>query len=160
MVKKLLKYAGLCSIVLTIVAFILLMSTSALYYDANSKVAGTIALFGDGNLKSSGVALAAWILLIIALLVLICIAVLPSLKLKVSPLIVVCSNLFAVLALIVAGILVFTTKSAFMDANGLIGAFLADYNLGAGYVISGILLLLAGLVAVAPLVYNLIEKKK
>ena len=174
--KKVLKFAGIIAAVLALVGFILIMVTPVATYQGDNvsgyyegmnaifgtgKVSGTIAGTTvtsnfDGKLAWSG--LLAWIFVLVALLVLVVGIVLPLLKVK-TPLDKFAGifNLVAVCLLVVAGVFVFVTKAAFWGANEYSSS---DYVLGAGWIIGGILLVLSGLVAIAPAAIDFIGKKK
>ena len=60
--------------------------------------------------------------------------------------------------LLVAGIFLFFSKAAFGAANDM-GDGLKDYSLGAAWIISAILAIVAGVVSAFPAVAALVEKK-
>ena len=173
--KKALKFAGLFAFVLALVGFILLMASHSIAHDyevLGSKVhdwySGTAAIFGKGNavlLGTSGEfegslawsALLSWIFSLVAMLILCMGVVLPLLKVKALEKIAGLLNLIAVGLLVVGGVFAFLTKGAFAAANEY---DLADWTLGAGWVIAGILFILAGLVAIAPAAVDFLGKKK
>ena len=178
--KTLLKYSGIISAVLAIVAFILLLATPALSYTVASnfssdksvtEVAGTLAIFGGeqkmflGTFKwyPTWAGLLAFIFIIVALIILICAIILPLLKVKALDKFAGALNLVAVISLILAGIFAFCIVAAYKAANGdASGAgFLttASYSIGAGWVIAGILSIVAGVFAVLPAATDFISKK-
>lgn len=174
--KKVLKFAGIISAVLALVAFILLMATPvASYKDGNltGYYEGMNAIFGTGkqNLASGGVSLTgdfdgklawsgllAWIFVLLALLILIAGIVLPLLKVKAMDKFAGLLNLIAVGLLIVAGVFAFISRAVFWSVNEFSSN--DGWSLGAGWIIGGILLVLAGLVAIAPAAIDFIGKKK
>ncbi len=161
--KAFLKFAGLIAAVLALVAFILMLASNALVIEVFGNeqfVAGTKAIFGESGLVDyapAATALIAFILVIVAILILVLNFVMPLLKVKGFEKVGKILNFVAIGALVVAGILLFFTKAAFSGAND--GAF-DDYNLTAGYVIAAILLLLGGIVAFLPTAFALTSKKK
>ena len=96
--KKVLQFAGLISLALAAVAFILMMATPAIIQtlvgDTQTVYAGTTAIFGKttstdviiGTLtnttKPSVLALIGWILILVAMIILALGVILPLLKVK------------------------------------------------------------------------------
>ena len=165
--KKFLQFAGLIGAVLAIVAFILMMACKALVYTSGSAevfVEGTTAIFGktestilgDVTTNPAATTLIAWILVLVAMLILLVVNILPLLKIKALDGIAGILNLVAVGALLLAGIFVFMTKGVFAAANDV---NMDSYNLGVGYVFAGILAILGAVVAVLPVVMKLVSKK-
>ena len=166
--KKVLKFAGLISAVLALAAFIFLLAGNAIVYETSSatyKVTGTRALFGGEvqtllgtvEYKPAATALIAWILILVAMLVLIVNVVLPLLKVTALAKFAGLLNLVAACALIVGGILLFFTKTVYASTNDL---NLDDWKLAFAFVFAGILSILAGLVALAPAAVEFVGKKK
>ena len=159
--KKFLQFAGLISAVLAIVAFILLLAGKALVYETSSTqsfVSGTRALFGGKEetilgtveYKPAATALIAWILVLVAIIILVAGVVLPLLKVNALEKVAGLLNLVAVCALVVGGILLFFTQPVFNAANETaLGTIYDDYKLGAAYVIAAILAILGGGAVVA-----------
>ena len=119
--KKFLQFSGIISAVLALAAFIFLLAGNGLVYRSGDSawfVPGTRAIFGGDvktilgtvEYKPAATALIAWILVLIAALILIVGAVLPLLKINALEKIAGLLNLIAVGSLIVAGILLFFTK--------------------------------------------------
>ena len=170
--KKILQFAGLISAVLAIVAFILLLAGKALVYETSSAqyfVSGTRALFGGkeetilgtAEYKPAATALIAWILVLVAIIILVAGVVLPLLKVNALEKVAGLLNLVAVCALVVGGILLFFTQPVFNAANETaLGTIYDDYKLGAAYVIAAILAILGGVVAILPAAMDFIGKKK
>lgn len=178
--KTVLKFSGIISAVIAIVAFILLLATPALSYTVASNfsadktvtnVSGTLAIFGGeqktflGTFKwyPTWAGLLAFILIIVALVILCCAIILPLLKVKALEKFAGVLNLVAVISLILAGIFAFCIVAAYKAANGdASGAsFLgtASYSIGAGWVIAGILSIVAGVFAVLPAAFDFLGKK-
>lgn len=162
--KAFLKFAGLIAAVLALVAFILMLACDALSCrigNVDYLVPGTRAVFGSsGNFVDyapAATALIAFILVIVAILILVLNFVMPLLKVKAFEKVGKILNFVAIGALVVAGILLFFTKAAFSGANN--NAF-DDYSLTFGYVFAAILLLLGGIVAFLPTAFALTSKKK
>ena len=134
--KNVRKYGLYCAVVLALIAFILLLATPALIASSEYlvlTVKGTAAIFGANGGSPIGVALAAWILLLIGLLCGICLAVLPFIKsVKLS------KNAFALLGCLVAVV--------FLVVGILVFCIAADkepFWIGGGWGTAGILLILA-----------------
>lgn len=160
--KTVLKYSGIISAVLAIVAFILLLATPALSWKSGNleyTIPGTVAMFGGtvSNVKynSTWAGLLAFILVVVALVILCAGIILPMLKVKALDKFAGVLNLVAVLCLICAGIFTFCVVSAWNSTNKL----LLDYSIGAGWVISGIILIAAGAFAIAPTIADFVSKK-
>ena len=175
--KKFLQFAGLISAALALTAFIFMMAGNGLVYKASESttytVGGIRAIFGGEEqgllttvqIKPAVTALIAWILVLVALLILIAGVVLPLLKVNALEKFAGVLNLIAVGALVVAGLLLFFTKGAFNNANAdVIGGnkvtYYDDYNLSFAFVMAAILNVAAGVIAVMPAVVNFLGGKK
>ena len=175
--KKLLKFAPLCALLLAVVAFILLLAGEALVHDyelLGSKVhdfySAPVVLFGNGNavvLSISGTvsdykgawnAILAFIFMIVALIVLLVSSITVFVKIKALEKFGGIIALVAGGLLLVAGIFLFFSKAAFGAANDIADG-LKDYNLGVAWIISAILAILGGIASACPAVLALIEKK-
>lgn len=175
--KKFLKFSGFVAAVLGIVAFILVMAAPALIVKNSLGTAsfdGIVAIFGkkegltaadalyltnsDGVIVLAPLALIGWILLLSALLIVLIGIILPLLKVHALDKIAGVLNLIAVGAFIVAGIFFFTVVGNLFAANGRDIANGAA--IGAGWVIAGILAILAGVCAILPAAVDFIGKKK
>lgn len=141
------KFASLIAALLALIALILLVSTNAMV-NGNLTYSGQLACFGGksllGDISPAWSGLLAFIFILIAILTLAvsAVAVFANIKplKKYSSLI----NLFAACLLILAGIFAFLVVVA-KDATDF-------YSIGAGWVIAGILSILAGFVATCPIV--------
>lgn len=172
--KNILKFAGVCSLVLAVVAFILLLSVEAFH----STVAGAVIPFGGslvifgGDLttaqkvvlgastaKGSGLALVAWLSLLVGLFFAICGLVLPLLKKKKYDRIAGLLNICAALFFVLAGVFTFTGVSSFFTANGF-DKVPSSVSNGGGWIVSGILAIVAGVIAICPAVVDFVDKKK
>ena len=136
-------------VVAAIIAFVLLLATPAVvagtdYVSVN--MSGTTVIFGNEYADPVGVALAAWILLLIALIAGLAVIVLDLLKLKLPAIAFLGIKLLVAVLFLVAGILAFTVASA-----AGVG------SLGAGWVIGGILLILGFVACVCPVVLNFVK---
>lgn len=156
--KKFVKLAAPVAFLLTLVAFILLLATPGVTAKGNiagseGSIDGTLILFGDKNFDLVAVSLVGWILALVSMLVLCAASVGDLLKVKPLQKYAKLLTLGSIVPLLVAGILVFCTITSFKDG-------LFSYALGAGWIIAGILLILAGLVAALPLVATLLGKDK
>ena len=142
------KFAIYCAIVLALIAFILLLATPAVTVNGYTLFEGVTAIFGDKYLKPIGVALAAWILLLIALLCSISLAVLPFIKsIKLSKKIVALLGCLTAIILLVSAILAFCPT-----------AELEGGTLGGGWIVGGILLILAAVGIACDPVLTLLDK--
>lgn len=170
--KKFLRFAGLCSAILAVVTFILMMATPAILYDGKDVVAeGTTAIFGKTTTYGGGIisfsskidlawtALLAWIFVLLAMLILICGVILPLLKVKALEKFAGLLNVCAVILLVVAGIFMFVTAPAFFTANGFDNVP-NKCALGPGWVIGGIIAIVAGVIAILPAVADFLGKGK
>jgi len=166
--KTVLKFSGIIAFVLAVVAFILMMATTSVVYSIGSNstsVSGTVGIFGgtDAKYAAPWAGLIAWILIIVALLILCSAIVLPLLKVKALDKFAGLLNLVAVIALVVAGVFMFLEVTAWKAANGDLSfsAFGVNgsYSLGAGWVIAGIISIVAGVVAVLPAAADFLDKK-
>lgn len=173
--KTFLKFSGIIAFVLGLVAFILLLATVGVTFkyegalvSASGEAAGTTVLFGKTEkimgvevvTKAAPTALIAWILIIVALIILCLGVVLPLLKVKALEKFAGLLNLVAVIALVVAGILLFFTVLGFTGANKVDSDAVKYYHLGAGWVVAAILAILGGVVAILPAASAFIGKKK
>ena len=169
--KKFLEFAGLCSLGLAIVGFILMMATPAIAAFAGDNVSyyGAIdALFGNENAPAIWPGLVAWIFVLVALLGGIVIFVLPLLKINLLGKLSDLASLIICGLLVVAGVFLFFESAAFKavmsDATGgwssvISGLAKATYAVGAGWIIGGILLIVAGAAAGLPAILRLVGKK-
>ena len=166
--KKALKYAGICSLLLAVVAFVLMMATPAINYvvlGTSTSVSGTLAIFGEKKLvlgtevvtNPSPLALIGWILLVVALVIILLGVLLPLLKVKAFTKFAGLLNLIAVICLVVAGIFVFIVVPTYFAANEM--EVPSSAAIGAGWVIAGILSIVSGAVAICPAVADFISKK-
>ena len=167
--KKVLQFSGLIAAVIAVVAFVLLLATPGIVY-ANGGISysidGNAVLFGSttniiGSLnattKGAVIALIGWILIIIAFLGLVFGFILPMVKKDLSKAAGML-NLCAAICLIVAGIMLFFTLPSYASANGW--SKTDYYGLGAGWVVAGILAIVAGACALCPTIANFVGKKK
>lgn len=168
--KKLLKYTGICSFILALIAFILMLGTNSLVFNykegaisVSTSISGTLGIFG-GTYTVMGIsttcnatwsAIIAFILILVAMIILLAGFILPLLKIHTLDKVAGILNLVAVLALIVAGIFLFIELPCF---NG--GGDTTGWSLGAGWIIGGIMCLLAGGVAILPAAFDFLGKKK
>ena len=156
--KKLLQFSGLIAAALALAAFIFLLAGNGLVYTNGSlshNIKGVEVIFG-GDYKLAATALIGWILVLLAMLALIVISVLPLLNVKAldkfAGMITVC----AAGLLLVAAILIFCSKAAFVGANG---NFYNNYSLTFAFVFAGILSIFGACFAALPACMNLIGKK-
>ena len=177
--KTVLKFSGIISAVIAIVAFILILACPGVITKGNFsgnevQNSGTLCIFGgEGKgiiltykYSATWAGLLAFILIIVALVILCCAIILPLLKVKVLDKFAGVLNLVAVISLILAGIFAFCIVAAFKAANrdGVASAYgvtvnTLTFSIGAGWVIAGILSIVAGVFAVLPAAFDLFGKK-
>ncbi len=170
--KKALKFSGIAAFVLALVAFILMLacpSLAASNGSASVEVSGTMGIFGGeiANLgflgkvayKGTWSAIIAFILIIVAMIILLAGFLLPLFKIHTLDKFAGILNLVAVIALIVAGIFLFIELPCFAGVNWD-GNIADGWGLGAGWIIAGILSLLGGVVAILPAVFDFLGKGK
>ncbi len=168
--KKVLQFAGLISLVLGVVAFILMMATPAviqpLVGDTQTVYAGTTAIFGktestilgDVVTKPSVLALIGWILLLVAMVIVALGVILPLFKVKALEKFSGILDIVALACFVVGGIFMFLVVPTFYGANG---RDVADgAAIGAGWVIGGILAIAAGVIAILPAAADFMAKGK
>ena len=174
--KKVLQFAGIISLALGVIAFVLFLATPGIVLKSGNSqynYPGTTVLFGSKEAvtvlgfdtgatavtKPSVLALVGWILLIVGLLIVLAGVVLPLLKVKALEKYSVILNIAACVLFVLAGIFAFIVLPTFYSANGYDSV--PDYaSIGAGWVIGGILAILAGLFAVLPAAASFVNKGK
>lgn len=171
--KKVLKYSGICAFVLAVVAFILMLATPGVVAKSGStsiNFGGGLVIFGgalDGAqklylledaAKAAPMALIAWILILVGLLIVCTGIVLPLLKVKALERFAGVLNLVAVICFVLAGIFMFIVVPSFFKAQGF-DSVPDSGKIGGGWVVGGILSIVAGAVAICPAVVDFIEKK-
>ena len=168
--KKVLQFAGLISLVLGVVAFILMMATPAviqpLVGDTQTFYAGTTAIFGktestilgDVVTKPSALALIGWILLLVAMIIVALGVILPLFKVKALEKFSGILDIVALACFVVGGIFMFLVVPTFYAANEWdVGD---KTQIGAGWVIGGIVAIVAGAFAILPAAAAFFGKKK
>ena len=173
--KKVLQFAGLISLALAAVAFILMMATTAVSYAASSSTTvnygGTLAIFGGEltteqallilaeNAKPAVLALLAWIFVLVGMIIVLLGVILPLLKINALEKFAGLLNLGVLILFVVAGIFMFTVRAGFYAAQGFENA--PDKSvIGFGWVFGGILLIIAGAFAILPAAAAFFGKKK
>ena len=177
--KKLLKFAPLCALLLALVAFILILAGHSMSYAAeefgvkvtgwmdgpaalfgkgkSEMVSGSVSVAGEVDGKGAWNAVLAFIFVIIALVALLLSSLMVFVKIKALEKF---SGLIALVAgglLLVAGIFLFFTVPAFAGANEWKNS--DGWGLGGAWVVAAILAILGGLVSACPAVLALVEKK-
>ena len=176
--KKALKFSGLVAAVLATLAFILMMFTPALtakgaLTGGNYELAGTAAIFGkaddltlgeaavfcnkDGVIPATWSAITAWILMMAAVVILLLGVILPLFKVKALTKFAGLLNLIVVVFLVLAGTFMFIQVPTFLAFAGKSDA--SGYALGAGWIISAIIAIVAGVCAILPAAVDLASKK-
>ena len=156
--KKFLQFSGLIAAALALAAFIFLLAGNGLIWkDGNFShtIPGVNVIFG-GDYKLAATALIGWILVLLAMLALIAVSVLPLLKVKALDKFAGLITLCAAGLLLVAAILIFCSKAAFVGANGNL---YKNYSLTFAFVFAGILSIGGAVVATLPACMNLLGKK-
>ncbi len=167
--KSLLKYSGLLSCLFALVAFILLMVTPSVAYslkisDASENISGIAGIFGGSDAKYGmpWAGILTWVLSLVALLILVVTVIFPVFDIKVLGKFKGLLNLIAAILLVVAGVFTFFELTAFKSANDTLvtlAQLTGSYSLGIGWIISGILFIIAGLFALLPVINKLLAKK-
>lgn len=171
--NKLLKYSGSLSLLLTVVAFVLLMATPSVNYTVSAfgksetqSISGIAGIFGgEFSLVKFGcpwAGILTWVLALVAMVILLLGVVFPLLKVKVLDRFAGVLNLVAVVALILGGILAFCEVSALTAANAdgfKILSSVGSFGLGAGWIVGGIVMIVAGVCAVLPVIADFKSKK-
>ena len=167
--KTFLKFSGIIAFVVALVGFILMMATNAIVWSSGSLqyvVKGTVAIFGSKTdtilgtavTNPSPMALIAWILGMVGLLLVCFGIILPLLKNKKLDKFAGLLNLVAVICLVLAGVFMFFVVPTFYGAND---AKVPDGTaIGAGWVIGGILFIAGGVLAILPAAMDFLGKKK
>lgn len=182
--KKLLKFAPLCALLLGAVAFILMMATHAITYSAEAGgivsasgwYSGAAVIFGKGPEYASGSilgfggagegtfegklawnALLAFIFFVVALVALLLSSLMVFVKIKALEKFGGLIALVAAGLLLVGGIFLFFTLPAFAAANEWSST--DGFKLGVGWIIAAILAIVAGVASACPAVLALVEKK-
>ena len=163
--KTFLKFSGIIAFVVALVGFILMLATTGLKNEGtvlglsySTEISGAKVIFGEDNVDGAITGIFAFILVLIALVIICAGVVLPLLKVTVLDKVAGILNLVAVICLIVAGILCFTVKGSYFSANDA-SSFAEYYDLGVAFILGGILYIVAGVVAICPAIANLISKK-
>ena len=168
--KKALKYTGVCSLLLAVVAFILMLATPAIVneaYGVQSVVKGGVAIFGSSEdlgfgfsavTKAAPMGLLAWILALAGLVIVLLGVLLPLLKVRALEKFAGVLNLVAVGCFVVAGVFMFIVVPSFYGANG--SDVPSTAAIGAGWVIGAIIYMVAGAIAILPAAADFLGKKK
>ena len=168
--KKVLQFAGIISLALAIIAFILFMATPGVIVKMGSiqkNFAGTTVIFGakesagifTAETKPSALALIAWIFLLIGLIVECVSVVLPLLKINALEKFSIIFDIAVCVLFVLAGIFAFIVVPTFYSANG-VNSVPDGAMIGAGWVIGGILAIAAGAFAILPAAAKFIGGKK
>ena len=173
--KKVLQFAGLISLVLAAIAFVLMMATPAVSYTVSSSstvnFAGTLAIFGGeldaaqilllltDKAKPATLALLAWIFILVGMIIVLLGVVLPLFKVKAVEKFAGLLNLCALVLFVIAGIFMFTVRVGFFSAQGFKDVP-EKAAIGFGWVFGGILSIAAGAFAILPAAANFFGKKK
>ena len=166
--KKHLQFAGIISLALAVIAFVLMMVTNAMTVSGllgDYVVGGTSAIFGhqstgllDPDLKLAPLALIGWILVLVGLIVVLLGVVLPLLKINALEKFSGILDIVALVCFVLGGIFMFVVIPSFASANGWNTT--DGVTIGAGWVIGGILFIVAGAFAILPAAAAFLGKKK
>ena len=172
--KKFLQFSGLISCAVALVGFVLLLAChgvvgadnpAANWYSSGAVLFGKgpaqatliVTVSGTFEGKASGAALVSWIFSLVALLALVCGAVLTLLKAKKFAKVAGLANLCAALLLLVAGICLFFALPSFAGNNQWNNT--NGWAISGGWVVASILYIIAGAIAVCPAVVDFVSKK-
>jgi len=167
--KKLLQFAGIISLALAVIAFVLMMATNAMNVDngilGKFVIGGTTAIFGhkstgllDPEYKAAALALIAWILILVGMIVVLLGVVLPLLKINALEKFSGILDIAALVCFALGGIFMFIVIPSFASANEWNNT--NGVTIGAGWVIGGILAIAAGAFAILPAAAAFLSKKK
>ena len=173
--KKVLQFAGVISLALAAVAFVLMMATPAVSYTVSSSstvnFAGTLAIFGGeldtaqkllliaNEAKPATLALLAWIFVLVGMIIVLLGVLLPLFKVKAIERFAGLLNLCALILFVVAGIFMFTVRAGFYSAQGF-NEVPEKAAIGFGWVFGGILSIIAGAFAIFPAAADFFGKGK
>lgn len=157
-IKPFAKFILIGGAVLTLLVFILLMATNGITTDGVN-LKGTEVIFGKefawGKWKLAPLALIAWIVVLLALLVSVGTVVAEFLVKdeKIKGICELVSAIFGCL-LIVAAIFMFCGKANALAANDIPSSYSGHYHLGGGWITSGIFAILAAPALACPFILN------
>ena len=167
--KKVLQFSGLISLVLAVVAFILMLASDAVVQSSGSVqvvYGGAKAIFGhesegllDPTIKLAPLALIAWIFILIGMIIVLAGVVLPLLKINALEKFAGILNLAALVLFVLGGIFMFIVVPNLWAANDW-GDVPDNAKIGAGWVIGGIVAIVAGAFAILPVAAAFLSKKK
>ena len=167
--KKVLQFSGLISLVLAVVAFILMMASDAVIQSSGSLqvvYGGTKAIFGykgegllDPDVKLAPLALIAWILILVGMIIVAAGVILPLLKINALEKFAGILNLVALVCFVLGGIFMFIVVPNLWAANEW-GDVPDNAKIGAGWVIGGIIAIVAGAFAILPAAAAFVGSKK
>lgn len=146
--KSFVKYAGIIALCFTVLGFILMMATPSMTLGGGFDASGIEGIFKEGAPWSG---LVAWIFTLLAIIALALVVLLPLFKVnaleKYSKIIYIVAAVLAV----VAGVFTFLEATIFNAENTIMGIS-PGVKLGAGWIVTGILLILSGICSVLPAV--------
>lgn len=168
--KKVLQFSGIISLALAVIAFILMMATNAIVQSSGSLqvvTEGTKAIFGkvehgsliDVTYKLAPMALLAWIFILIGLVIVALGVILPLLKINALEKFSGILDIVALACFVVGGIFMFFVVPSYWAANEY-GDIPDSAKIGAGWVIGGIIAIVAGAFAILPAAAAFMSKKK
>ena len=147
------KWGIYLSLLLTIVAFILMMAAPACFYRNYIEIAGIQAIFGDKNdvwTHNSPAALFAWIIGLLGILAMIALIGWSFLGGEIESRYKGIVELILAVGFVIAGILVFIVIPTYFANNGENEDVLMFFDLSGGWIASGILYILSGLTIAIP----------
>ncbi len=148
--KSVVKFSGIIALALSVLGFILIMATPCLVVDAgflgSESLAGIKGIFGD---SAQWCGTLAWLFVLIAIILLALGSVLPMFNVsaleKFNKIFATCATIL----LVIGGVVLFFQASA---ANGDLNVGANVFKLGAGWIVSGIMFIVAGLFSILPVV--------
>lgn len=182
--KRFLQFSGLIAAVIAIVGFVLMMTCPSLVYTLTNPITGAksstsysgiMGIFGGttkasigsftfeaGKINPTPLAIVAFVLLCLAIVVLLLGAILPIAKVKALNKFSGLLNLIALVCLIAAGVMIFFEVPAWCAAQSTADYKMStdNFSLGAGWVVAGILAIVGGVVAILPTCANFLAKGK
>ncbi len=182
--KRFLQFSGLIAAVIAIVGFVLMMTCPSLVYTVTSPLSGSksstsysgiMGIFGGtvkgsiggisfdaGKINPTPLAIVAFVLLCVAIVILLLGAILPIMKVKALNKFSGLLNLIAVVCLIAAGVMLFFEVPSWCAAQSTENYKMStdNFSLGAGWIIAAVLSIVGGVVAILPACANFLAKGK
>ena len=165
--KKLSKFSYLFALPFTIISFVLMLATNAIIndkYKVDIFVPGTEAVFGhkpiseiDPPSNPSPLALTAWILALVAILIIVLGVFLRFIYRDELEKAHIVLSFIAIICLILAGIFMFNVVSTFWSANDM-GYPLKGTRIGTGWGVAASFYFLSALILLFPIVVSFADR--